>query len=85
MRIEITESKVRVEYSKREWEKLEKYYEMLRMQKYTTYNLFGKGIKSEVYRYVPESRMLINDLNAISYSNNSVSYTHLTLPTKRIV
>jgi len=70
MKIELTENKVRIEYSKREWNKLEKYYQMLRLQRYTTNNLFGKGINAEVYRYVPESKMLINDLNSISYSNN---------------
>jgi len=70
MKIEIVGNRVRIEYLKREWEKLEKYYQMLRMQKYTTHNLWDKGITAEVYRYTPESRMLINDLNTISYSNN---------------
>jgi len=74
MKIEIVGNRVRIEYLKREWEKLEKYYQMLRLQRYTTNNLFGKGINAEVYRYVAESkRMLVNDLQQVIYASGSYS------------
>jgi len=43
--------KIRVIYKKNEWENLEKLYQQLGLEKYTTRNLFGLGITAEVYRF----------------------------------
>jgi len=43
--------KVQIVYDVSEWRNLEKLYQQLGLEKYTTRNLFGLGITAEVYRF----------------------------------
>ena len=56
------------------------------LSKYTEYRepfLGGGSVALEVTKRYPHLKIWVNDLYEPLY--NSVSYTHLTLPTKRIV
>jgi hypothetical protein len=62
-----TEIEVSVVYKADEWKKLEEYYVRRGLQRYTTRDLFGRGIEAKVYRYVTDSQILAGAIYDYGY------------------
>jgi len=59
MRITILGNNVTIEYRKEEWQLLEDFYIRHGLEKYTTHNLFDRGITADVYRYTSSDEVLL--------------------------
>jgi len=77
MRIVFNNTKITIEYSLSEWGKLEEFYRKLGFEKYTTNNLFGKGVTKEVYRYGSRIRNTIASMLRDIYYRNGEYELHI--------
>jgi len=62
-----TELDVSIVYKADEWKKLEEYYVRRGLQRYTTRDLFGRGIEAKVYRYVTDDQVLAREIYDYGY------------------
>jgi hypothetical protein len=58
---------VSIVYKAVEWKKLEEYYVQKGLQKYTTLDMFGRGIEANVYRYVTGNQILAREIYDYGY------------------